>query len=83
MTGKPSLNQYGLSDANNDGVIDNYIQKFNEARIAAQQADKAAENYWKSLGGRLDANGNVIQEASMSEDQQKRYNDLVEKAKQL
>lgn len=40
-----SLAKYGLTDADNDGTIDNYIQKYNEALAKQNAAQKAADDY--------------------------------------
>ena len=53
MKGKDNLKKYGLTDTDNDGVIDNYIQKFEDARLAAQAADKAAEELRKNNNAAL------------------------------
>lgn len=92
MTGKESLASLGLKDSDLDGVIDNYISKFEKIRQAARKLDAEAEDYrnkanaealayWQSKGGRLDSEGNVITEASMSEDESEYYSKLVEKQK--
>ena len=92
MTDKESLASLGLKDSDLDGVIDNYISKFEEVRQAARKLDAEAEAYrnqanaealayWQSKGGRLDDEGNVITEASMSEDESEYYSKLVEKQK--
>ena len=47
MTGKESLASLGLTDKDADGVIDNYIAKFEEARQAARKLDAEAEEYRK------------------------------------
>ncbi len=64
-----SLAKYGLTDADNDGTIDNYIQKYNEALAKQNAAQKAADDYWNSLGG------------EMNEDQQEHYKKLQEAQK--
>ena len=92
MAGKESLASLGLTDKDADGVIDNYIAKFEEARQAARKLDAEAEEYrkkanaealayWQSKGGRLDAEGNVVTEATMSESESEYYSKLVEKQK--
>lgn len=45
MTDKKSLASLGLKDSDADGVIDNYISKFEEARQKARQLDTEAEAY--------------------------------------
>lgn len=92
MTDKESLASLGLKDSDLDGVIDNYISKFEEVRQAARKLDAEAEAYrnqanaealayWQSKGGRLDSEGNVITEATMSEDENEYYSKLVERQK--
>lgn len=92
MTGKESLASLGLTDADADGVIDNYISKFEEARQAARKLDAEAEAYrnkanaealayWQSKGGVLDTEGNVITDASMSDEENEYYTELIEKQK--
>lgn len=92
MTDKESLASLGLKDSDLDGVIDNYISKFEEVRQAARKLDAEAEDYrnkanaealayWQSKGGRLDGEGNVITEASMSEDESEYYSKLIERQK--
>ena len=92
MTDKESLASLGLKDSDLDGVIDNYISKFEEVRQAARKLDAEAEDYrnkanaealayWQSKGGRLDGEGNVITEATMSEDESEYYSKLVERQK--
>ncbi len=92
MTDKESLASLGLKDSDLDGVIDNYISKFEEVRQAARKLDAEAEAYrnqanaealayWQSKGGRLDGEGNTIAEASMSENESEYYSKLVERQK--
>lgn len=92
MTDKESLASLGLKDSDLDGVIDNYISRFEEVRQAARKLDAEAEDYrnkanaealayWQSKGGRLDGEGNVVTEATMSEDESEYYSKLVEKQK--
>ena len=45
MTDKESLASLGLSDSDLDGVIDNYISRFEEVRQAARKLDAEAEDY--------------------------------------
>ena len=45
MTDKESLESLGLKDSDLDGVIDNYISKFEEVRQAARKLDAEAEDY--------------------------------------
>lgn len=92
MTDKESLASLGLKDSDLDGVIDNYISRFEEVRQAARKLDAEAEDYrnkanaealayWQSKGGRLDGEGNIVTEATMSEDESEYYSKLVEKQK--
>ena len=85
MEGKDSQNlkKYGLTDKDNDGVIDNYIAKFEQARLAAQAADKAADAYYKKQGGKINKKGEVTKEAKMTEAQEKEYKKLTDQAKKL
>lgn len=84
MKGKDNLKKYGLTDKDEDGVIDNYIAKFEEARLAAQNADKAVEEarkeynkktqaLWKKYGGKVDKDGNVIKKATMTEEEEEAF----------
>lgn len=82
---KNSLNEYGLTDNDLDGVVDNYAQQWRVAKDLADKAQKEADDYFRSHGGETgkDQYGNivVIKDAQMYEEEENHYKELTETAK--
>lgn len=83
MKGKGSLSKYGLTDNDEDGVVDNYISVFESARNKAKEAQEKADAIYTKYGGKINKKGEVTKEAKMTDKQQKEYEKAAAAAERL